>query len=63
MAENHRRRIAHFGGGSVFIAILRVVVGAETVTEGVMRPTVNDGSADERPISDAVELSRLRASE
>jgi len=39
-------------GGSVFIAILRVVlvVGSETMTEGVMRPTVNDDLADERPV-------------
>ena len=50
MAENHRRRIAHFGRSSVFIAILRVVVGSEAMAEGVMRPIVNDGLADERPV-------------
>ena len=50
MAENDRRRIAHFGRGPVFIAILREVVGAEAMAEGVMRPIVNDGLSDERPV-------------
>src|SRR5258708_3402191 len=50
MSENHGRRIAHFRRSSVFIAILPVVVGSEAMTEGVMRPTVNDGLADERPV-------------
>jgi hypothetical protein len=61
MAENHCRRITHFGDGSVFIAILPVVIGSVAMTEGVMRPTVNDSLADERPVF--IEPFRIEISE
>ena len=55
MADNHRRRIAHFRRSSVFTAILPVVVGSEAMTKSVMGPIVNDGLAERPAFIEAVQ--------
>src|SRR6478672_5686274 len=53
MAENHRRRIAHFGRSSVFIAILSVVIRSEAMTGALLGQwsTMDSRMSDPSPSS------------